>query len=124
MTSYRRSLRFSMFSAGIFFAGVGMGGFLWPPSLGVSLLIRLVSNIEEVLGNSDDVLQVKKPPQHHFDRQCRHTQKKERHHMKPDRSERLVEPLEPLFRKNRWNYQEISQNNNESEYLANERILG
>src|SRR5438128_386264 len=99
MTSYRRSPRFSMFNAGIFFAGVGMGGFLCPPSFGVSLLticsVRLASgppsgslryaasvfaapyrafaaplccrpvpharrpsDIEEVLGNSDDVLQV------------------------------------------------------------------
>src|SRR5438093_7734720 len=39
---YRRSPRFSMFSAGIFFAGVGIGGFLGPPSLGVSLLKALL----------------------------------------------------------------------------------
>src|SRR5215470_7530879 len=37
-TWYSRSPRLSIFSAGIFFAGVGIGGFLWPPSLGVSLL--------------------------------------------------------------------------------------
>src|ERR1043166_4223205 len=38
MTSYSRSPRFSIFIAGTFFAGVGMGGFLWPPSLGGSVL--------------------------------------------------------------------------------------
>src|SRR6266850_6574779 len=102
MTWYRRSPRLSMFSTGIFFAGVGIGGFLWPPSLGVSLLI-FVSDIEEVLGNSDDVLQVKEPPQHHFDRQCRHCQQKESHYMKPNRSECLVKTFEPLLRQQWWN---------------------
>src|SRR5881296_386609 len=107
MTSYRRSLRFSMFNAGIFFAGVGMGGFLCPPSFGVSLLticsVRLASDIEEVLGNSDDVLQVKKPAQHHLDGQCCHCQQKERHHVEPNRSERRIKTFEPLFGQERWN---------------------
>src|SRR5437870_13641950 len=106
MTSYRRSLRFSMFSAGIFFAGVGMGGFLWPPSLGVSLLtIRSVwstvaavydrryssvSDIEDVLRNCDDVLEVEMPRQYNFDRLCCHCQQKVRLPVEPNRLESMV----------------------------------
>src|ERR1043165_2623947 len=87
--SYKRSPRFSIFSAGIFFAGVGIGGFLCPPSLGVSLLKALLqsavadrryrrpSNVKKVLGNTHDIFQVEQPPQHHLDRQRRHAQQQE-----------------------------------------------
>src|ERR1051325_7620393 len=86
VTLYNRSPRRSMFSAGIFFAGVGIGGFLCPPSLGVSLLKALLqsavadpryrrpSNVKKVLGNTHDIFQVEQPPQHHLDRQRRHAQ--------------------------------------------------
>src|SRR5207253_6866865 len=83
-----------------------------------------VSDIEEVLRNSDDVLQVEKPPQHHFDRQCCHCQQKERHHVEPNRPECLVKTLEPLLREQWWNQKEIAQYDDKSEHLTDERVLG
>src|SRR5437762_12833310 len=85
---YNRSLRFSIFRAGILLAGVGMGGFFWPPSLGVSLLKALLRysasgppaglpsvlpsrlgigrsphadrllNVKKIFGNTHDVFQI------------------------------------------------------------------
>src|SRR5262249_47680647 len=55
-------------------------------------------NIEKVFRDTNDVLQIKQPPQDHLDRERGHAQQKERHKVKPNRSECRVETFEPFLR--------------------------
>src|SRR4030095_10490940 len=82
-----------------------------------------VLNVKKVLRDSHDVLKVEKPSQNHFDRKRSHRQQQEHHHVEANGSQRDIEAIEPLLRKQWRQHKQVRQDQNDAEELAHEHVL-